>query len=236
MDVARAFTYVTEDERWIGKLGIGAIVTIVAPFLLGFPFLLLIGYSVGITRNVKKGVKLPLPEWDDWGQLFQDGAIIAIAQIVYTLPFWLLACITFFATVGFGGLAEASEEIAMAGLSATLLLVVCLAVLFAIALLFISPAIVIQYVRANDFGACFRFGEVIAIARHNVGDILIVFIATLLMSVVVSAVFGTLNIIPCIGQIITVILGFLVGPYMTAVTGHLYGQIAAKAPGKGSTF
>lgn len=236
MDVARAFTYITEDERWLGKLGIGAIVTIVTPFLLGLPALLLIGYSVGITRNVKKGVALPLPEWDDWGQLFRDGAVVAIAQIVYTLPFWLLACIAFFATVGFSGLAEASEDLMAAGLSATLLIILCLGVLFAIALLFISPAIIIQYVRTNDFGACFRFGEVIAIARRNVGDILIVFIVTLLMSLVVSTVFGILNIIPCIGQIITVILGFLVGPYMTAVTGHLYGQIAAKAPGKPSSF
>ena len=71
MDVAKAFTFVTEDERWMSKIGIGAAISLF--FFLIIPIPLLVGYLVGITRNVKEGVERPLPEWDDFGQLFMDG-------------------------------------------------------------------------------------------------------------------------------------------------------------------
>ena len=118
MDVAKAFTYVTEDDRWIGKLGLGVLVSLLS-FLI-FPAFLLTGYLVGITRNVMNGEKRPLPEWEDLGTLFKDGLSIMVASVVYTLPFWLLICIAFAATVGFGGLGEAtqiSEDAVAAGAS-----------------------------------------------------------------------------------------------------------------------
>lgn len=226
MDVAKAFTYVTEDEGWLRKLGIGALVS-----LLGFlvvPLLLLPGYLVGITRNVMNGEERPLPEWDDLGTLFKDGLAIVAAQLVYTLPFWLLTCVAFFVSIGFGGMAEANQDLAAAGLSGSILLIFCLGFLFAIALFFLSPAIVIQYARTNDMGACFRFGEVLGLARDNISDILIAALATFAASFVISLIVGGINIIPCLGQIISVILGIASGPYLMAISGHLYGQIAAK--------
>jgi hypothetical protein len=226
MDIAKAFTFVMEDERWVGKIGIGALVTLLS--FLVVPILLLIGYSVGVTRNVLRGDSTPLPEWEDWGQLFKDGGSIFVAQLVYTLPFWLLSCIGFVATVGFGGLAEASEDLAVAGLLTTYGLVACLSLLFVIALLFLSPAIVIQYVRTDQLGATFRFGEVIAIARDNIGNILVAFLATLVLSVVLNLVLGVLSIIPCLGWIVGLIIAIAAAPYISAVTGHLYGQIAAE--------
>ena len=179
---------------------------------------------IGVTRNVMNGAKQPLPEWEDWGTLFKDGLSLFIIQLVYTLPFWLLACIAFFATVGFSGVSELSEEAAGAGLVATFGLVGCLTFLFAIALFFLSPAIVIQYVRTNDLAACFRFGEVLAIARENVGNILIAFLASFGASMVVSLA----GAIPCLGFIVII----AASPWLLVATGHMYGQIAAgKAAG-----
>ncbi len=231
MDIAKAFTFVTEDERLLTKLGIAVLVS-VASFLI-VPIPLLVGYMVGVTRNVRDGVKKPLPEWDDFGQLFRDGLSVIAAQLVYTLPFWLIACIAFIATIGFGGLAEASEEAAAAGIIATFGLIGCLTVLFAIALLFISPAIVLQYVNTNELGACFRFSEVIGIARQNMGDILIVFLASFGAGLVLSVVTTVLGIIPCLGPILALIISFAASPYFLFATGHMYGQIAAKISGKG---
>lgn len=226
MDVAKAFTFVTEDERWIGKIGIGAAISLVSFLIIPIP--LLVGYLVGITRNVKKGMERPLPEWDDFGQLFQDGLSVMVGQIVYTLPFWVIMCLALFTTGALGSLAEMSEDAAIAGIVATWGLVGCLFIVFLLALLFLSPAIVIQYVRTNEMGAMFRFGEVVAIARENAGDIVIAALASFAASLVLSAVLGVVNIIPCLGQIISVVVGIAAGPYLTAVTGHLYGQIAAK--------
>lgn len=229
MDVAKAFTYFTEDERWIGKLGIGALISLLS-FLI-VPILLLPGYMVGITRNVLNGEERPLPEWEDLGQLFMDGLAVVIGQIVYTLPFWLLMCIAFVATIGFGGLAESvSEDAAIAGILATFGLVGCLGLLLAIAFFFLSPAIVIQYVRTGEIGAMFRFGEVVAIARENIGDILIAALASFAASMLLGIVGGILGIIiPCLGQIAALILGLVAPPWLVSVNGHLYGQIAAKA-------
>jgi hypothetical protein len=232
MDVAKAFTFFSEDDRWLGKLGIGVLISLISFLIL--PAFLLYGYAVGISRNVMNGEKRPLPEWEDLGTLFKDGLSMFVASVVYTLPFWLLACIAFATTIGFGGLGEAtqiSEDAIAAGILATWGLVGCLFILFMLAFFFISPAIVIQYVRAGDLGACFRFGEVLAIVRDNIGDILIAGLTPFAASFVFSIVFGVLNIIPCLGTIVAFLLSFIVTPFLTAVTGHLYGQIAGKIGG-----
>lgn len=232
MDVAKAFTYFSEDDRWMGKLAIGVLISLLSFLIL--PGFLLSGYMVGITRNVMNGEKRPLPEWEDLGTLFMDGLSLVVASIVYTLPFWLLTCIAFATTIGFGGLSEATEigeEAVAAGILATWGLIACLFMVFMLAFFFISPAIVIQYVREGNLGACFRFGEVLSIARDNFADILIAGLTPFGFSLVLSIVLGVLNVIPCLGQILSVIIGIAVGPYLAAVTGHLYGQIAGKIGG-----
>lgn len=236
MDVAKAFTFVTEDERWMGKIGIGAAISLLSFLIIPIP--LLVGYLVGITRNVKKGVERPLPEWDDFGQLFKDGLSVMVGQIVYTLPFWVIMCIAVVASVGLGGMAEANtnQDVVAAGFLATWGLVICLSLVLAVALFFLSPAIIIQYVRTNELGAMFRFGEVVAVARENVGDIVIAALASFVASLVISVVVGAFSAIPFIGWCGGPIIGFAVGPYLTAVTGHLYGQIAAKDSSKEAQF
>ena len=62
MDIAKAFTFVTEDERWVGKIGIAALITLLSFLIIPIP--LLVGYMVGVVRNVKDGVVNPMPEWD----------------------------------------------------------------------------------------------------------------------------------------------------------------------------
>jgi hypothetical protein len=233
MDVAKAFTYITEDDRWVGKLGIGVLISLLSFLIL--PAFLLTGYAVGITRNVMNDEKRPLPEWEDLGTLFKDGISIFVAMVIYTLPFWLLICIAFATTIGFGGLSEAtplSEDAAITAILATWGLIGCLMLVFLLALFFISPAIMIQYVRQGDLAACFRFAEVIAIVRDNMGDIIIAGLTPFAASFVLSIAFGVLNFIPCLGTIAAFLLGFAMGPYLTAVTGHLYGQIAGKIGGK----
>ena len=89
----------------------------------------------------------------------------------------------------------------------------------------------IQYAREGEFGALFRFGEIIAIIRNHMADILIAFLVTLVAVFAIGIVTSILSIIPCLGWIAAVIIGLAMGPYIQFVTGHLYGQIAAKLPG-----
>lgn len=225
MDINKALRFVTDDKQWISKIIIGALLT-----ALGFlivPALIVQGYVVKIIRQVMGGDWDGLPEWDDWGKLLGDGFKVAVAQLVYTLPFLVVMLISIAVTAGTAGI-SGSEDVAAIAATGGGLLMLCLMLLFVVALLFLTPAILIQYAIKDDFGACFRFGEVAAIIRNNLADILIAFLVTLVASFAFSVVTGILVIIPCLGWIVAFLLGMAIGPYISFVTGHLYGQIAGK--------
>ncbi|MEM7332033.1 MAG: DUF4013 domain-containing protein [Chloroflexota bacterium] len=226
MDIAKSFTYIFDDEKWIGKIGIGVAATLLS-FLI-IPIFLIPGWLAATTRNVMDGKEHPLADWDDWGQLLKDGFSIVIASLVYSAPFIILFIIAFIATIGFGGLSEVSEEAAAVGLFATWGIVMCVGAIMGLALLIISPIITIQYVRTNELAACFRFGEIIQLIQDNLGDVFLLAIIPFGIGLVVSFI----TVIPCIGWIV----GLVVAPYQSAVLGHLYGQFANKLDGKGSKF
>lgn len=234
MNYGRAFTFLTEDEQWVSKLLIGAVLAFFAFLIL--PIFLLIGYMVAVTRQVKNHKELPLPDWDNWSDMFRDGIVVWVAQLVYTLPFWLLACIAAFATVGLSFIGGESPDLATAGFATTMIVISCLTIIFAIALFFISPAIIIQYVRHGEFSACFRFGEVLAIARANVVPILVSALALFAVTFLISLMTGVLSFIPCLGTIISLVISALVGPYILIATGNLYGQMARNSTDKAPAF
>ncbi|MCI0398938.1 MAG: DUF4013 domain-containing protein, partial [Chloroflexi bacterium] len=151
MDFGKAYSFIREDEGWVGKITIGSIIFLLAGFFI-IPIPLLIGYQIAVTRNVMKGVEKPLPEWQDWGQLFMDGLWVGIAFLVYTLPLWLLYCAGFavFLLPAFIGGGTGSEEIAAILVSAGFVawaVTFCLLLLFVIVLYLVAPAVFIQYAR-----------------------------------------------------------------------------------------
>lgn len=228
MDINKSIRFVTEDKQWLSKLLIAVLMSILA-FLI-VPALIIQGYVVKIIRQVMNGVWDGLPEWDNYGDLLRDGFFVTVAQIVYTLPFILLFIVGGIATGGIGSMSSGDDLAALIAGGGGLMLV-CLGVLFAVALLFLTPAILIQYAIKDDFGATFRFSEVFAIIRNHTADILIAFVVTLVAAFVLSLVLGVLSLIPCLGWIAAAIIGLAFGPYITFVGGHLYGQIAAKVLG-----
>lgn len=225
MDINKAFRFVIEDTQWIKKVLIGALLTVFS-FLI-VPVLILSGYLIKIMRQVMNGEWDGLPEWDEWGELLKDGFFVTVAQLIYTLPFILLMIIGGLATSGFAAVAgdDAAGLIAGGGF-----LLFCLMIIVAIAFLFLTPAIMIQYAIKDDFAACFRFGEIMDIIRNNLSDILIVFLVTVAAGVVLSMITGiasaTVILIP-----VAILISMAFGPYISFVTAHLYGQIAAKILG-----
>lgn len=219
MEIGKAFTFVTDDDDWIKKLAIGAIFVLV-PFLI----LLVIGYQILIIRNVIDGKDRPLPEWEDFGKLFIDGLIMVVAIFIYALPIILLSLCG--AVIGATTTDAAGSMSPGGGIGVALFS--CLAILFGIALAFIGPALYIQYARYGEFGRLFRFGEVVAIARENLVDILIVILVMWAANLVVSLV-STIAIITICGPIIVSVAGTA---WILFATGHLYGQIAHKSSGK----
>ena len=87
MDIGKSLTFVTEDEKWLEKLGIGALITAVP--ILNFAWS---GFMVDLMRNVAAGEPKPLPDWSDLGDKFVKGLIITLAGLIYALPALLVGC------------------------------------------------------------------------------------------------------------------------------------------------
>ena len=226
MDLTKAFTYVFEDKEWMMKMLIGGLLSIVSFFII--PIFILGGYSLKIMRNVKKGVDQPLPEWDEWGDLLKDGFSVALIQFVYTLPILIIMCIAFATTGGLASFEDLSDEALGAAMAGTFGIVGCLFLIYFIAMIFITPAIRIQYVKHNDLSAGFRFSEIIAIIRENIMDILLITGVMMGVGFAFALVNTVLAVIPCIGQIISFVLSIAFGPYFGMVNGHMMGQLAHK--------
>jgi hypothetical protein len=229
MDVNKAFRYVFNDKQWITKLLVAVVMSVLA-FLI-VPALILQGYMVRVIRRVMDGQDNDLPEWVDWGKLLRDGFFVTVGELIWSLPFILLIIVLGIITGALGSVMDESGQLVAALTTSAGLLLSCLVILMVVAFLFIVPALLIQYAIKGDFGAMFRFGEVLDIIRNYMADILIAFGVTVVAVLAISVVAGVVGIVPCLGWIAAAIIGLAMGPYVQFVSSHLYGQIATKVRG-----
>ena len=213
MDIGKSFTFVFEDEAWLTKILIMAVILFLGVLLslVLIPAIvaaaLINGYMVEIIRNVLRGQLDELPEWDNWGALIVDGLKVIVIQIVYALPAIIV------------GLCLSIAMMAVAGTKGEWLVILlsvvmsCLILLWAIVVSILLPAATAIFAATNDLAAAFHFGEVFALVRDNLSTYLITFI----MSWVASFIGG-------LGSIAFLVGAFITGAYGYMVTGHLYGQ------------
>ena len=156
----------------------------------------------------------PLPEWTDFGDLFKKGLSVFAIALVFMLPGIILSC-------GANGLTIAGDSMDQDAAGALAIVAVCLSCLQILVSLggqFLLPAAYIRYAQTDSIGSAFQFGEIFNFIRTNIGDYFIVFLLTLVASVVAG-----LGLILCvIGVVFTTFWSFM-------VTAHLYGQLARKA-------
>jgi hypothetical protein len=219
MDIGKSFSFVFEDKEWVTKIIIAMLILLlgvlfswlVIPAILAA--LLLSGYGVEITRRVIRGGSAVLPAWDNWGQLFTDGLMVAIIGIVYAIPMIVISL-----CLGVPlGIASENSDTAAALISS---LLSCLNLLWGIVLSFLLPAAIAIYAKEDSLGAAFRFGDVVGLVRDNFTTYLI----TAVM-VWVAGFIGGLGILLCgVGWLFTT-------PYASFVTSHLYGQAYIEASG-----
>ncbi|MGD2058732.1 MAG: DUF4013 domain-containing protein, partial [Anaerolineales bacterium] len=87
MDFGLAFSYVFEDEEWVKKLVITAIIAIIP--IVGQ--IALLGWSLEITRRVIREEATPLPDWSDFGGLFTLGVKAFVVAFVFSLPLMFIS-------------------------------------------------------------------------------------------------------------------------------------------------
>lgn len=234
MDVGKAFSFVFEDRNWFTKLVVGGLIALIPIFGI----FALMGYMIAVIRRVMDEDPNPLPEWSDLGQKFVDGLLIWVAGLIYALPMLLLLCPVVFVWIlpALGG----EREDAIAALTSVAGLVTiglgCIILLYALLLVFLGQVINLQYAGHGRLGACLRVGDIVRFTLKNVGNLLLIVIILIGVgagiNLVVGLISGALNMIPCVGQLLAVLLFLALLPlevWLIALQGHLIGQLGRQS-------
>lgn len=208
MDVGKSFTFVFEDEKWVSKVVIGGLISLV-------PILNLAswGFMLETLRRVAEGEERPLPEWGEFGELLVKGVVFFIAMFVYVIPIIFLSlCFVLFAAVAGDG---RGSDLLVAIFTLPL---ACLIFFYALALAVLWPAIAISYATSGQFAGAFAWGWIYRLITENLGSYLV--------AVVMSWVAGLVAAIGLIGCFIGVIFTNF---WAYLVYGHLFGQVRRPA-------
>lgn len=215
MNAGKSFSYLFEDRNWVLKIVIAAAILLMGVFFFWvaliptiLAFALLAGYGLEITRRVIRGNPLVLPEWEDWGTLLVDGLKVCAILLVYALPSLVIsACVgmpmSLFMENRGGSLGVGEAYSGLVGL---------FNLAWGIVTAVLVPAAVASFADSGDLAHAFRFGEVVALVRKNLGT----YVVTALMTWV-AGVIAWLGVCCLVGWLATV-------PYYVIVASHLYGQ------------
>jgi hypothetical protein len=230
MDIGKSFSYPFEDDEWLSKLFLGAIISAIP--ILNFAWT---GFTVDIVRNVMDGVSLPMPAWRDFGDKFVKGFLVWAAGFIYTLPALLFACLPLaFLTIPASMESTDITESLFAVFTGVGIFIVCLLVLYLLAFSFYFPAVIINFARKGTFGSCFEVGEIIKIVSADTGKYLTAWLVSIVGAIIVGVVVALISVvlspIICIGWILSWFISALSNVYIYAIFAHLFGQVAASEP------
>jgi hypothetical protein len=197
------------------------------PVLIGFVGILIVmGYGVRVLQNVRDGNRYPLPEWDQWSEDLARGFKLAIVSLVWALPALLLSIPVVLGGVMMGAGEENSAGFLTAIGSLTFGLGNCLVILFGLFYALVTPGFTVWFARSEQISDGLKLTEVWEWTRRNLGGVVLVAIAYIIASIVISTVASIVGTVLCIvGLIVTIPLGML-ATYMYQY--HLIGQLAYK--------
>lgn len=211
MDFAKPFTFVFEDENWLSKIALVAVISLIP--VVGV--LVLLGWGLEITRRVIRD-ELPILPEVDFGKHLGDGFKGFVIGLVYSVPMLLLVILM---SVFSAALSNSyNTDFANAVL---ILLVVCLALfilLYGLVLNLLAPAAYARFAATGSMSAAFQFGEVWRTVTANLGGYVLVVLATILAGFIAG-----------LGSIACVIGVIFTGTYAAAVLYHFYGQAYKQA-------
>ncbi len=218
LDLLRAFSYPFDDRRWVEKLLVLLIITAVAllltPLVIGLlGWAALFGYQVAIVRGWRAGRPTPLPTWDNFGRLINDGIYPLAALLLYQIPNLIV-----FSTV------LLIYQNADAGvLTGTLLflLLCCLAPFLLVYNLLLLPLFALALARHAEqpgFARFIEIGVLVVTLRDHAGQATL-FTVLALVAQIVFSILGTVSF-----GILPVALGVLVFGALTAMLAEAIGK------------
>lgn len=203
MDFGKAFSFVFDDEEWIQKILIVALISIIP--IIGQLFLF--GWALEIGKRVVEKDPNPLAGYDEFGEKLVLGLKGWVVSLVYAIPLIILIPI---ASVPPAILVDTDAAWLGALLSTCFS---CLAFLFIVVLLLIEPPALIAMAASGEIGDAFKLGRLWEILKAGIGPFVIA-----ILGAIVASFIGSLGVIVCfVGYFITY-------TYAAGVTAHLFAQ------------
>jgi len=203
MDFGLAFSFPFQDEEWVKKIVLTAVISLI-PIIGQFAIL---GWLVELARRVIRGDAEPLPDWADFGGILVLGLKMFAIGFIYAIPLMFIA----FPMAIFDALIDSDSAVAL--YTIVMLCFSCFAIIYGLALAFFFPAAVGELAATDDFGAAINPTNIIAHIRAAPSAYLLAFLGT-----IVAGFLAGFGIILCfVGIIFTTV-------YAYAVQGPLYGQ------------
>lgn len=225
MDIAKALTFITEDERWLEKLAIGVGIVLIssflAPVLIGLlGFFIVAGYAIRLLQNVRDGQARPLPEWNQWSEDFVRGLKIAVVTLIWALPLFVVVV-----PMGVGiALADSGREAAEIFGGLILFGSLSLTVLYGLVVAFLTPGFTIAFARDEEIRSGLQLTEIWQWTQQHLGQVLLIGIVYLAASFALGLVAMITGLLLCgVGLLVTMPLSTLV---IMLFQHHLYGQLA----------
>jgi hypothetical protein len=217
-DFVKPFAYVFEDPRWLTKILIGGLFYLAGFMLIGWFFIL--GYVAQTMRNVILGQPRPLPEWDNLGDYFGEGAMLFAVGFVWMLPIFALVGMIIVPAIASGALqnhGSAGAEALSAMTAGITGVLSCLMVPVGLAITVFLPASFLFVVVERRFGAAFELGRIWTFIRNNLANYLLAVVVYL-----VARFLGGFGVaLCCIGVVFTGFWSFLITGYAFAQTYRL---------------
>lgn len=208
MEFGLAFSYPFQDKDWLKKVGIAAAVSLIP--VIGQ--IIVLGWSLEVTRRVIQRDPQPLPDWSDFGGHLSRGFQGFVIGLVYALPLIIIVGCQQVLTFGLAAADLDSDTVATV-LSVVGICFGCLIFLYAILLNLVLPAAFGNFAASGQLGAGLRVGEVFGLVRAAPAAYLLT-----LVGVIAAGIIAGIGVIACfIGVYFTL-------AYSYAISAHLYGQ------------
>jgi len=201
----KALTFIFDDENWFDKL----IIPLLVSFIPVVGQLVMLGYILRTINNVANNELNPLPTFD-FGEDLSRGFRYTLINLVYSLPAFLLALLLMLPINMMNNNNGTGNEVFGIIL---MLLIVCLIVVYALALFLIQPISMANFAVKNTFASGFEFGNFYRRLRKNFNAWLLVYAGSILAGLI--APLG--SIVFFIGVMVTTFYGQL-------LVAHLSGQ------------
>lgn len=166
---------------------IGALVYLAVFIIPILPLFVLTGYMVRIVRQVLRDEKPSMEAWENWQEMFIDGARLFVIRLVYLLPFFILIIPLFIGILAFPFLLESGNE-NLEQIAVFLPLFFMLAFMLLMPISFVIgmfiPVAEIHSIAKNEISAGFQISEWWKIFRKNWGGFLLALVITYAVSFV----------------------------------------------------